>query len=56
MPRLVTLSLLIFMGGVAYGGVAAAADDREFRRNVRPLLEKYCFDCHADGANKGKVM
>lgn len=55
MPRLVTLSLLIFMGGVACGGVAAAADDREFRRNVRPLLEKYCFDCHADGANKGKV-
>ena len=27
----------------------------EFRREVRPLLEKYCFDCHADGANKGGV-
>jgi len=27
----------------------------EFRHDVRPILEKYCFDCHADGANKGGV-
>jgi len=27
----------------------------EFKRDVRPVLEKYCFDCHADGANKGNV-
>ena len=27
----------------------------EFRKEVRPILEKYCFDCHADGANKGNV-
>src|SRR2546422_10144656 len=26
-----------------------------FRKNVRPILENYCFDCHADGANKGGV-
>ncbi|MEY2428596.1 MAG: hypothetical protein QOJ40_1481 [Verrucomicrobiota bacterium] len=26
-----------------------------FRNNVQPILEKYCFDCHADGANKGGV-
>ena len=35
-----------------------AADNRgaaEFRKEVRPLLEHYCFDCHADGANKGNV-
>lgn len=31
------------------GGVA------EFRKDIRPLLENYCFDCHADGANKGNV-
>lgn len=27
----------------------------EFRREIRPWLENYCFDCHADGANKGNV-
>ena len=27
----------------------------EFHQDVRPLLEKYCFDCHADGVNKGNV-
>lgn len=38
--------------------VAAGAADRrgaEFRTDIRPLLENYCFDCHADGANKGNV-
>lgn len=34
---------------------AAEADLREFRKDIRPLLENYCFDCHADGANKGNV-
>ncbi len=27
----------------------------DFRHDIRPVLEKYCFDCHADGANKGNV-
>ena len=26
-----------------------------YRKEVQPILAKYCFDCHADGANKGKV-
>ncbi|HEX4119572.1 MAG TPA: DUF1592 domain-containing protein [Verrucomicrobiae bacterium] len=27
----------------------------EFRTEIRPILQTYCFDCHADGVNKGKV-
>ena len=26
-----------------------------FRQNVRPILERYCSDCHFDGMNKGGV-
>ncbi|MEK7782281.1 MAG: DUF1592 domain-containing protein [Verrucomicrobiota bacterium] len=40
------------------GGAAFAAESpgvTEFRKEVRPLLENYCFDCHADGANKGNI-
>ncbi|HKS36610.1 MAG TPA: DUF1592 domain-containing protein, partial [Verrucomicrobiae bacterium] len=26
-----------------------------FRKDVQPILVKYCYDCHGDGMNKGKV-
>jgi hypothetical protein len=26
-----------------------------FRNDVRPILENFCFDCHADGVRKGNV-
>ena len=37
------------------GGAESSARTAAFRSEVRPLLEKFCFDCHADGANKGGV-
>jgi len=43
------LALLLRAGAGESPGAA------EFRRDIRPLLETYCFDCHADGANKGQV-
>jgi mono/diheme cytochrome c family protein len=47
------------LAGVALAGPAANAAQvngaREFRQNIQPVLENYCFDCHADGANKGNV-
>src|SRR5436190_17796931 len=27
----------------------------QFHKNVQPILEKYCSDCHADGMNKGGI-
>ena len=35
-----------------------AADDEalaKFRREVQPTLEKYCYECHGDGAEKGGI-
>jgi cytochrome c553 len=41
------------------GSFAAAADPvsgaAEFRTQIRPILQTYCFDCHGDGAHKGNV-
>lgn len=36
---------------------AHAADDAaaEFQKTIQPLLEAHCYDCHADGINKGGV-
>ncbi|MGC3961089.1 MAG: DUF1587 domain-containing protein [Verrucomicrobiota bacterium] len=25
----------------------------QFRKDVQPILQEYCYDCHADGAKKG---
>jgi len=34
---------------------AAEASAGEFRRNIRPVLEEYCYDCHGGGENRGGV-
>src|SRR6478736_4327394 len=52
--KTITSGVILTLAGV----VACHADDRgmvQFRQEIRPLLENYCFDCHADGANKGSV-
>ena len=44
----------------AAGTLAASAAEvpgpLEFHKDIRPILENYCFDCHADGANKGNLV
>lgn len=52
----VGFALAVF--SLAAGQAAGAADTsggKEFRNEVRPILQEFCFDCHADGANKGGV-
>lgn len=48
-----TFAALVLLGGTGFA--ADHPGGAEFRKEVRPLLENYCFDCHADGANKGNI-
>src|SRR5947208_567622 len=34
---------------------AETTAEKRFETEVRPILTKYCYECHADGANKGNV-
>ncbi len=27
----------------------------DFKKNIQPVLEEYCYDCHGDGEKKGGV-
>ena len=46
----------IFCPGMTSHGLAAEQPAiADFRKNVQPILSQYCYDCHADGANKGNI-
>src|SRR5436190_9708578 len=49
-PLLLCACLICCSGMAAQSPTAA-----NFHKKIRPILETYCFDCHADGANKGNV-
>jgi len=53
--RLSVLVALTVVAGVEAAESGNSSGALEFRSKIRPLLENYCFDCHADGANKGGV-
>ncbi len=41
---------------LAWAGPTRAAEPvQEFQSSVQPILTQYCYDCHADGVNKGQV-
>ena len=33
----------------------ASAPGKDFARDVLPVFQKYCWDCHGDGADKGDL-
>jgi hypothetical protein len=47
---------LVACGWLA-GSVAAAdsAVDSSFKSKIEPILEKYCYDCHGNGVDKGSI-
>src|ERR1700733_1989253 len=47
------IAVLVFCGISATAAELPAA--AHFRTNIQPILSEYCYDCHADGANKGNV-
>ena len=60
--RSLGLSTFLLTAVVTTTGLAAETKDQasvaavaEFRRDIQPLLQKYCYDCHGDGMHKGRV-
>jgi hypothetical protein len=54
------LGALILSAALASAAVAAAPAAQtpaapDYARQVKPLLEKYCYDCHGDGSDKGDL-
>ena len=47
-----TTALALMCPGVSGSESPAAA---HFRKEIQPILVQYCYDCHGDGMNKGKV-
>lgn len=45
--------MAVCAAGSGFGATLPAAE--QFRKEVQPILNKYCSDCHADGAKKGGV-
>lgn len=34
---------------------AEAGEEADYETKIKPILSKYCYDCHGDGMDKGKV-
>lgn len=47
--------LVAAVSSLAHGTAEEATGLAEFHNEIAPVLENYCFDCHGDGASKGKV-
>ena len=52
--RLLPIFALVLSSPVLRGEDDSAA--AHFRRNIEPLLSDYCYDCHAEGKKKGRVV
>src|ERR1041385_3662295 len=57
--RAKTWTLLVLACAYLASGADISADTtasaNAFHSEIQPILQEFCFDCHADGANKGQV-
>lgn len=49
------LALSLALPGATHAASSAASSSEVYKKNIEPLLAKYCYDCHGDGMDKGKV-
>jgi mono/diheme cytochrome c family protein len=49
----VSICLLGSLAGGTSAAQAAAPVTDDFKKSFEPLLSQYCYDCHADGVDKG---
>src|SRR3954447_21556291 len=55
-PRCMVALLALTVSAASVGRADPRTDAAaQFHKEVQPILENYCYDCHADGENKGKV-
>lgn len=50
-----SLTAAIVLAWLFQGVAPAETPAARYRKDVEPLLKKYCWDCHADGEKKGEV-
>src|SRR4029450_6505815 len=51
----VTALLASTMGSPNSFAAASSKGAARFDKEIKPILTQYCYDCHGDGMNKGKV-
>ena len=49
------LGLLLSSAPTLAAGAAESPGVAHFRKDIQPILSQFCYDCHGDGMNKGKV-
>jgi len=54
-PARLSFISLIALSGLAGSLRAAGPEPAAFEKDVTPLLQKYCYDCHGNGKHKGDV-
>jgi hypothetical protein len=54
--RLTRRSIFLCLSVFVVRAAAAEPSFETFRRDIQPLLAKYCYDCHGNGVDKGGVQ
>jgi hypothetical protein len=49
------ISTVVLAVPLAVKAADAKAGAADFKKNIRPILEEYCYDCHADGESSGGI-